>query len=92
MLNPRTDTDFAHAMQDTTRAGSEQAGNAVQVVADICERAARAGAEILRTNVETAQQVLQSGAEMAAQLTESSVNQFGRALGLSDDGTHTAAQ
>ena len=62
------------------------------MVADICERAARAGAEMLQKNVETAQQALQSGAEMAARLTESSVNQFGRVLGLSADGTHTAAQ
>jgi hypothetical protein len=92
MLNPKTDADFTQAIQDATRAGSEQAGNAVQIVADICERAARAGAEMLQTNVETAQQALQSGAEMAAQLAESSVNQFGRALGLSGDGTHTAAQ
>ena len=47
---------------------------------------------MLQTNVGTAQQALQSGAEMAARLAESSVNQFGRALGLSGDGTHTAAQ
>ena len=92
MLNPQTDTNVTQAMQDATRAGSEQAGHAVQMVADICERAARAGADMLQTNVETAQQALQSGAEMAARLTESSVNQFGRALGLSADGTHTATQ
>jgi hypothetical protein len=92
MLNPQTDADFTQAIQDATRAGSEQAGNAVQMVADICERAARAGAEMLQTNVETAQQALQSGTEMAARLAESSVNQFGRVLGLSGDGTHTTAQ
>jgi hypothetical protein len=92
MLNPQTDADFTQAIQDATRAGSEQAGNAVQMVADICERAARAGAEMLQTNVETAQQALQSGTEMAARLAESSVNQFGRVLGLSADGTHTTAQ
>ena len=92
MLSPQTDADFTQAIQDATRAGSEQAGNAVHMVADICERAARAGAEMLQTNVETAQQALQAGAEMAGRLAGSSVNQFGRVLGLSGDGTHTAAQ
>jgi hypothetical protein len=61
-------------------------------VSDLNRRAARVGTEIMQRNAETVQHALQFGEKMAAQMTERSVDHFGRALGLTGESAHKAAE
>ena len=92
MLNPQRDSDVAQAVQQTFTDGAEQASWIAQISTDVSERAARAGTEILRRNVETVQEALQSSAEIAARLTERSADQVGRVYGIFGEEARKAGQ
>jgi hypothetical protein len=90
--NNRSERETARAAREAAHQAANQADRIGRATAQVNSQAARAGADILGRNVETAQQVLQSGAEMAAKLSERSAHQLGRGLGFSGQDTEKAAQ
>jgi hypothetical protein len=81
----------AHKATDAAQRAAEEGVRVTKRVSDLNGRAARIGTEIAQRNAETVQHALQSGAKMAAQ-TERSADHFGRALGLTGESAHKAAE
>ncbi len=82
----------ARASERTANEFAEGASRMKDVAARASDQAMRASVEMMQRNAETVQHTLQCGARLAARMTERSADQFGRAMGLSGEGAHKAAQ
>ncbi len=79
---------FTQNMEDAARRLGDRAAGAVPVAAEAGQEVARAGADMLKQNVETLQHAWRSGLEAATSVMGRSSEQFGRTLGLSgEEGT-----
>jgi hypothetical protein len=82
----------ARASERTANEFAEGASRVKDAAARASDEAMRASVEIMQRNAETVQHTLQCGAKLAARMTERTADQFGRAIGFSGEGAHTAAQ
>jgi hypothetical protein len=86
MANSRQEeTITSQSAERTTRKIAEETSRVGLHMAEVSERAARANAEMLTGQAETAHQMWQSGGELASRLTARSADQFARAFGMSGD-------
>ena len=85
-----------HKTSDEKTNKVPEVAHAARVVADevtdASDHAARASAEIARSNAETVQQIMQSSLSMAAQAAERSVDQYARLFGFSSQEAAETAQ
>jgi hypothetical protein len=82
----------ARASERTANEFTESASRMKEAAEKAGDQAMRASVEMLQRNAEAMQHSLQCGAKLAARMTERSAHQFGRAIGLSGEGTQEAAQ
>jgi hypothetical protein len=101
MANPRPDEKQSESRQEKTSAqaaarenirsvsdmGSRMAGSA----ADLNQRAAQSGLEMIDKNKEAAQQLWESATELFAYCARRSTDQMGRVFGVSGDGAENVA-
>src|SRR5262245_11728752 len=84
MPNPRHEHESqAETMRDASQKLSRDAAQASERTAEMGQRAARAGADMLQRNTEIMQEAWEMSSTMAAQLTQQSADQLARAFGLS---------
>src|SRR5690348_172705 len=84
----RQEKDQGSSERTKTEANERMAKSA----ADVSERAARIGLEVVQRNNEAAQQVWDASAQMASHFTQASANQLGRIFGLSGDDAQKTLQ
>jgi hypothetical protein len=82
----------ARASERAASEFAEGASRAKDIAATASDQAMRAGVELMQSNAETIQHTLQCGARLAARITERAAGQFGRAIGVSEEGAEEAAQ
>ena len=87
MANPRQEKEATRQQKETvgqtvTRKMADETSSAVRTMADLGERAARAGSDVIQQNAEAAQQAWQSASDVATRLTERSTEQFALAFGI----------
>ena len=106
MANPRPEDKSTQGMEDAARRAGERAaeqstrrtscsrsdGAFGQAAAEAGEEVARAGADMLKQNVETVQNTWRSGLEAATSVMGRSSEQFGRTLGLSGEEAQKATE
>jgi hypothetical protein len=87
-------TTRAAAVRSTSRIAqtAEQGEQIGHIAAELNNRAARVGVEMVQQSADNVQRVLQSGSELAAQMTVQSADQFGRAFGFTGETARGAAE
>jgi len=83
--------ETTQAARDAMRNATEGTGRLGSTVAGATTEAARAGADLLQRNLETAQRAWEASSQMTSQLLERSVGQFAGTAGISGAEGKTAA-
>jgi hypothetical protein len=83
--------ETTQAARDAMRNATEGTGRLGSTVAGATTEAARAGADLLQRNLETAQRAWEASSQMTSQLLERSMGQFAGTAGISGAEGKTAA-